>query len=452
MKNRSLILALIVAGLAGGYGLYRFGVNQGAKTANPAADGKVAAVGTAANKKPLYWQDPMNPGQKFDRPGKSPYMDMELVPVYGDAGNDASDVTISPRVEQNLGIRTAEVTKGNLTSKLVAVGGVVYNERDVALVQARSNGFVERLYVRAQLDPVKKGQPLAELYVPDWIAAQEEYLTVKRMQGSGMDLLLDGARQRMRLAGMDEEQIRQVETSGKVHSRITITAPIGGVVGELAVREGMTVLAGAPLFRINGLASVWINAEIPENFAAKMRPGNAVRVSTPALPGLSFKGKIDAILPEVNATTRTLKARIELPNPSGQWVPGMFASVDLTPSSNNEALLVPSEAVIQTGTRSVVMVAQGDGKFISVDVKTGAESNGQMEIVEGLEAGQKVVVSGQFLIDSEASLKGSSTRMGDASAPSGGKATPPTNPTINKADVGMKEDMKMPATPAGATR
>ena len=142
-----------------------------------------------------------------------------------------------------LGIRTAEVTKGNLTSKLVAVGGVVYNERDVALVQARSNGFVERLYVRAQLDPVKKGQPLAELYVPDWIAAQEEYLTVKRMQGSGMDLLLDGARQRMRLAGMDEEQIRQVETSGKVHSRITITAPIGGVVGELAVREGMTVLA-----------------------------------------------------------------------------------------------------------------------------------------------------------------------------------------------------------------
>ena len=137
-----------------------------------------------------------------------------------------------------------------------------------------------------------------------------------------------------------------------------------------------------------------------------MRPGNAVRVSTPALPGLSFKGKIDAILPEVNATTRTLKARIELPNPSGQWVPGMFASVDLTPSGNHEALLVPSEAVIQTGTRSVVMVAQGDGKFIAVDVKAGAESNGQTEIVEGLEAGQKVVVSGQFLIDSEASLKG----------------------------------------------
>jgi Cu(I)/Ag(I) efflux system membrane fusion protein len=436
MKTKIIALALVVAGLFGGYGLYRLGMNQGAKTADSATDGRAVAAGTATNRKPLYWQDPMNPGQKFDKPGKSPFMDMELVPVYGDDGNDAGKVVISPRVEQNLGIRTAEVSKGKLTPNLVAVGSVAYNDRDVALVQARSNGFVERLYVRALLDPVKKGQPLAELFVPDWIAAQEEYLTVKRMQGSGMDLLLDGARQRMRLAGMGEDQIRLVEASGKVHPRITITAPVGGVVAELSVREGMTVMAGAPLFRINGLASVWINAEIPENFAAKMRPGNAVNVSFSALPGVSFKGKIDAILPEVNAATRTLKARIELVNPSGQLVPGMFASVDLTPTRNSEALLVPSEAVIQTGTRSVVIVAQGAGKFISVDVKPGAESNGQTEIMEGLEAGQKVVVSGQFLIDSEASLKGTSVRMGETSAP----------------DLGMKEDMKMPATPTGAAR
>jgi Cu(I)/Ag(I) efflux system membrane fusion protein len=209
----------------------------------------------------------------------------------------------------------------------------------------------------------------------------------------------------------------------------------------------MTLLAGAPLFRINGLSTVWINAEIPENFAAKMRPGNAVKVSSPALPGMSFKGKIDAILPEVNAATRTLKARIELPNPSGQWAPGMFANVDLTPSSNNEVLQVPTEAVIQTGTRSVVMVAQGDGRFISVDVKVGAESNGRTEIVEGLEAGQKVVVSGQFLIDSEASLKGTSNRMGDTSVPTSSNAV-----AEQKADGGMKNDMQMPAAPAGAAR
>ncbi|MFI4940932.1 MAG: efflux RND transporter periplasmic adaptor subunit, partial [Burkholderiales bacterium] len=351
MKTKIIALALVVACMLGGYGLYHLGMNQGAKTANATSNGNGVAAGPAATRKPLYWQDPMNPGQKFDKPGKSPFMDMELVPVYGDDGNDAGKVTISSRVEQNLGVRTAEVSKGKLTPNLAAAGNVAYNERDVALVQARSNGFVERLYVRAPFDPVKKGQPLVELYVPDWIAVQEEYLTVKRMQGGGMDLLLDGARQRMRLAGMGEEQIRQIEASGKVHPRITITAPVSGVVAELSVREGMTVLVGAPLFRINGLSSVWINAEIPETFAAKMRPGNAVKVRSPALPGVALKGKIDAILPEVNVATRTLKARIELPNPSGQLVPGMFVSVELTPPGAKEVMLVPTEAVILTGTR-----------------------------------------------------------------------------------------------------
>lgn len=457
MKTKIAAYALIAAGLIGGYGLYHLGISQGTTTAGTASDGHAAIASAtpqdaAANRKPLYWQDPMNPGQKFDKPGKSPFMDMQLVPVYGGNSDDAGKVTISSRVEENLGIRTAEVSKGKLTSNLVAAGSVAYNERDVAVVQARSNGFVERLYVRAPLDPVKKGQPLAELYVPDWIAAQEEYLTVKHMQGSGMGGMLDGARQRMRLAGMGEDQIRLVEASGKVYSRITITAPIGGVVAELAVREGMTVMAGAPLFRINGLSTVWVNAEVPENFAAQVRPGNAVEARTPALPGAVFKGKVGAILPEVNAVTRTLKTRIELANSSGQLVPGMFATISFSSSPRDNLLLVPSEAVIQTGTRSVVMVAQGDGKFIPVDVKPGAESNGQTEILTGLEAGQKVVVSGQFLIDSEASLKGTAIRMSDTPAPDRTKTAEPAIPAMNETDGDMKNDTKMPAAPAGAAR
>jgi Cu(I)/Ag(I) efflux system membrane fusion protein len=358
-------------------------------------------------------------------------MDMQLVPVYGDGGaDDAGKVSISPRIQQNLGIRTVEVRTGRLTSSLVAVGSIAYNERDVALVQARSNGFVERLYVRAPLDPVKKGQPLAELYVPDWIAAQEEYLTVKRMQSSGMDDgMLDGARQRMRLAGMSDDQIRLVEVSGTVHPRVTITAPASGIVAELAVREGMTVAAGAPLFRINGLATVWVNADVPENLSAQVRPGNAVEARTPALPGTVFKGKVSAILPEVNAATRTLKARIELTNPHGELVPGMFATISFTSTPRNQVLLVPSEAVIQTGTRNVVMVAQGEGGFTPVEVDIGSEANGQTEIRKGLEAGQKVVVSGQFLIDSDASLKGTTTRMADApAADSDQKSAPPGQP------------------------
>src|SRR5262249_17873311 len=216
--------------------------------------------------------DPMVPGQKFDKPGKSPFMDMQLVPVYADAVADEGRVTISPRVQQNLGVRTAEVTKGTLTPVVEAVGNVAYNERDVALVQARTVGFIEKLYVRAPLDPVKKDEPLAELYAPEWVAAQEEYLSVRRMSGTGLEPLADGARQRMRLAGMTEDQIHLVESTGKVHPRLTVRAPAAGVIAELAAREGMTVMAGAALFRINGLGTVWVNAEVPESRASLVRP------------------------------------------------------------------------------------------------------------------------------------------------------------------------------------
>ena len=414
MKNTKLLALLIAIAIAAGVVVaYRFGVRQG-MTAMPAETGATMAAAGAGARQPLYWHDPMVPGQKFDKPGKSPFMDMQLVPVYGGADGDDGNVTISPRVQQNLGVRTAIVTAGKLPSAVVAVGSVAYNERDVALVQARSNGFVERLYVRAPLDPVRQGQPLAELYVPDWIAAQEEYLAARRMQGSDTASLVDGARQRMRLAGMSEGQILLVESSGKVHPHTTIAAPVSGVVVELGAREGMTVTSGAQLFRINGLATVWVNADVPENLAAQVHAGDAVEARAAALPGRVFKGKVGAILPEVSAATRTLKARIELANIGGQLVPGMFATIAFAPGRSADVLLVPSEAVIQTGKRSVVMLAQDGGKFRPVEVELGGESAGLSEVRKGLSAGQKIVLSGQFLLDSEASLKGTTTRMGDA--------------------------------------
>ena len=420
MKTRTIILALSTVGLvgAGGYGAYWIGMNRGMQMAVPSESGpqKTGNADATAGKKVLYWHDPMVPGQKFDQPGKSPFMDMQLVPVYADEGSDEGKVTISPRVQQNLGVRVAEVTKGVLAPKVEAVGSVAYNERSTIVVQARSNGYVEKLHVRAPLDPVGKGQPLAELYVPDWVAAQEEYLSVKRMSGAGLEALLDGARQRMRLAGMNEDQIRLVESSGKVHARLIVTAPIDGVVAELGTREGMTVMSGALLFRINGLDTVWVNAELPESQVSLVRPGNAVEARAPALPGIVFSGRVSALLPEINAATRTLKARVELANPGRRLVPGMFATINFTPATRREALLVPTEAVIQTGKRSVVIVAQDDGRFAPVNVETGIEAGGRTEIRKGLAAGQKVVVSGQFLIDSEASLKATTTRMGDTPA------------------------------------
>jgi len=412
MKIRSLLIAAVLIII--GYGLYRFGVSQGAPMPVEPTKPSVTAQGIVAEKKPLYWHDPMNPTQRFDKPGKSPYMDMELVPVY--ASEKDNNVSIDSRVQQNLGVRTAVVIQGKLESNLTAVGSVAYNERDVALVQSRSNGFVEHVYVRAVLDPVKKGQKLADVYVPDWIAAQEEYLTVLQMKATNLEGMADGARQRMLLLGMSDDQINQVTRSGKVQKRFSITAPIGGVISELTLREGMTLSLGAPLCRINGVSSVWVNAEVPENLTSQVRLGDLVDARVAALSGVIFTGHVNAIVPEVNPTTRTLKARIELANPHGELVPGMFATIHfLSTRPNKEVILVPSEAVIQTGTRSVILVEQAQGQYAPIDIETGNEANGQTEVKKGLVLGQKVVVSGQFLIDSEASLKGNALRMTDTS-------------------------------------
>ena len=452
MNRKYLIAALLAAGVLGaaGYGLYTLGMKNGSSMAavpavTPTAGGAAAtalqagpqsvAEGEEATRrhisaglkagdtdpstdnKILYYHDPMVPGSKFDKPGKSPFMDMMLVPVYANGDADQGKVTVSPRIQQNLGVRTAMVTEGTLSPQVSAVGNIAYNERDQATVQARATGYVERLHVRATLDRVAKGQPLVDLYVPDWVAAQEEFLAIKRMQGNDLASLVDGARQRMRQAGMLDEQIRQVEASGRTQARITVKAPLGGVVVELMAREGMTVMAGTTLFRINGLSTVWANAEVPESQSALLRPGVRVQARSPAAPGTSFDGKVQAILPEVNPVTRTLKARLELANPGERLVPGMFVTMQFMDMRGEKALLIPTEAVIQTGKRTVVMLAEESGSFRPVNVETGIESGGQTEIRRGLQAGQRVVVSSQFLIDSEASLKGVETRLNDAPRP-----------------------------------
>jgi Cu(I)/Ag(I) efflux system membrane fusion protein len=424
MIRRTLAMggvAIVVLALVA-YAAFEAGVDRGRTNASSSATPAHATHGAAptTGKRVLYWHDPMVPGTKFDKPGRSPFMEMDLVPVYADDAPQLGGVVIDPRLQQNLGVRTAKAVAGSLSNAISAVGNVAYNERDVVVVQARSGGFVEKLFVRAVLEPVRKGQPLAELYVPEWVAAQEEYLAAKRLRSDvdalALGGLADAAAQRMRLVGMSEHQIRDVDSRGAVQPRFTIASPIDGVVGELSVREGMTVSAGAPLFRLNGLATVWVNAEVPEGAAADVRPGNAVEARTVALPGSVFKGRVNAILPEVNATTRTLKARIELANPDGRLVPGMFATIDFAPARRRDAVLVPSEAVIRTGKRTVVIVAQGPGRFAPIDVETGVESNGQTEIASGVRAGDTVVVSGQFLIDSEANLKSAISRMGELSA------------------------------------
>lgn len=414
MKHLQIGVA-VLALAAAGYGLYSVGMKRGMSmsTSTPPVGAGASATAPSTERPVLYWHDPMVPGPRFDKPGKSPFMDMQLVPVYADAASDTG-VTISPRAQQNLGVRTGEVVRGTLAPNIEATGSVAWNERDVAVVPARANGFVEKLHVRAPFEAVKKGQPLAELYVPDWLAAQEEFLSVRRMTGADLGGLVDGARQRMRQAGMTADQIARVEASGKPQSRVTVVAPSYGVIADLGVREGAAVSMGMTLFRINGLSTVWVNAEMPEGLAAQVRPGSEAQAVTRG--GSVIKGKVSAILPEVNASTRTFKVRVELPNADQQLIPGMFATIRFKPAARADALLIPSEALIATGERNLVMVMQEKGSFMPVEVERGIEANGLTEIRKGLQAGQRVVLSGQFLVDSEASLKGVQARHGDAQA------------------------------------
>lgn len=361
----------------------------------------------------LYWYDPMYPDRHFEQPGKSPFMDMQLVPKYaGGQANTEGTVQIDPRVAQNLGVRTGVAERGALSTEVRASATVAFDEREVSAVQARVNGIVASLAVRSPLTTVKRGQVLMVLIAPEWTAAQEEYLALRRTQSSGLVDVRDAARRRLGLLGMSEAQIRAIESKNQAQTRISVLAPRDGVVTELAVREGETVMSGATLARINGVQLVWVHAAIPEAQIARVAPSVMAEVHLSAFPGQAFSGTVETLLPTIDAASRTQTARIVLDNPRHQLTPGMVGEVRIAADGADETVLVPSEAVIVTGTRQVVLVATDDGAFRAQEVRVGAEADGKTEILEGVAAGERVVLSGQFLIDSEASLSGTLSRLG----------------------------------------
>lgn len=365
------------------------------------------ASSAAQDRKVLYWYDPMVPNQRFDKPGKSPFMDMQLVPRYADeaagAGAESSEVRIDPRIMSNLGIRLATVERGNLPQHIEAVGMIGFNQRDVAIVQARAQGFVTRVYDRAPGDVIERDAPLVDLLIPEWTGAQTEFLA---LLSSNEPALAEAARQRLLLLGMTESLIAKLEAKRTPDAAITIAAPISGVIESLEVRAGMTVGASATLAKINGLSTVWLEAAVPELQSAAIEVSRAVQAELAAFPAEKFTGRVIAILPEANAETRTVRVRVELPNRELRFKPGMYARVRLDSGASQPALLIPSEAVIRTGARNLVMVAGEQGRFMPVEVQIGAESAGKTVVLSGLQEGQRVVASGQFLIDSEASLSG----------------------------------------------
>jgi len=350
----------------------------------------------------LYWYDPMVPQQKFDEPGKSPFMDMDLVPRYADEGGSGTSIRIDPNITQSLGMRVTKVERVSISPSFEATGTLLFDERSVAVVQARAAGYVERVYPHAPEDVIKKDAPLADLLVPEWAAAQEEYLALREL---GDPPLLAAAKQRLRLTGMPAEAIAELERSGKTRLVWTIKSPMSGVLRTLDVREGMTLKAGDSLAQINGLDTVWLEVAVPEAQISNLSRGQLVTARLPAFPDNALEGKVQAVLTQANLASRTIRLRVELPNPEQRLRPGMTAEVSVKQSAI-DVLVIPTEAVIHTGMRSLVMVAEEQGSYRPVEIRTGREFNAKTEVLEGLQTGEMVVTSGQFLLDSEASLRG----------------------------------------------
>ncbi len=418
MNTKNIIagVSLLAAGVAAGWGLSTW---RSSEATHDNTSHEAASPAAKAERKVLYWFDPMNPTQHFDKPGKSPFMDMELQPKYADeASAQTPGLSVSAQTVQSLGLRMATVQERPAAARIEAVGTVQLNEREVSLVQARAGGFVERVYARAPGDVIAAGAPLVDLLLPDWVAAQREYLAV---QALGDVALTQAARQRLLLLGMSEALISRLEQTREPNARITVTAPQGGLIAELMVRQGMTVSPGMSLTRINGLGSVWVEVAVPESQGGQVAVGQSAELRFAAYGADVFKARVISILPEASKDTRTLRVRLELPNPAQRFKAGMFAQVSLRGAAQPR-LMVPSEAVIRTGKRALAYVVDGPGRFHPVNVEVGEEIDDQLVVLGGLSAGQQVVASAQFLIDSEASLKGLVPAMEAASAPS--KAAP----------------------------
>lgn len=414
------IIAVAAALVIGGSAFY-----LGRSTAGPhdtsQAAASAAAASAAGERKVLYWHDPMVPGQRFDKPGKSPFMDMQLQPVYADEASD-SGVKVSPEVQQNLGIRTAVVKKAEVSVSFDAVGAVQFDERLNVAVQTRTAGYLERLNVRAPMERVAKGQALGTVFAPEWLGPLNEIIALKRSGASAE--LVAAARERTRAMSIPADLVRQAEEGGAPQARYTLFSPASGVVAELGVREGVAVSPGMTLFRIAGLEKVWAVAEVPEAQAVRLIRGQKVTAALQADPSQTFSGTMQEILPQVNAATRTLQARFEVDNKGGKLVPGMLLRLQVAGPTSSR-LVVPAEAIIRTGTRAVAIVRKDSGAFEPREVKLGADLGDQLEVVEGLAEGDQVVASGQFLVDSEARLRsvlGSLSAAQPASVPASAAA------------------------------
>lgn len=379
-------------------------------------------AGDTAEKKILYWTDPMLPDYRSDTPGKSP-MGMELVPVYADAEPaGGASVTIAPEVVQNLGVRTAKAERSRLWRGIDTVGYVDYDESRLGHVHLRTEGWIERLYFKSEGERVRRGERLFDLYSPALVNAQEEFIQALK---AGNTSLVQASRDRLAALGISANQIRQLQQDRRVQQTIGFYAMQDGVISSLPVREGMYVKPETIVMTLADLSSVWLLAEVFERQADWVKTGQNAEVQLSYLPGRKWEGRVEYIYPSLDPVTRTLKARLRFENPGEILKPNMYANVKIFGDPKEDIIVVPVEALIRTGREQRVVVALGEGRFASRKVTAGIESGDQVEIRTGIDAGDTVVVSGQFLIDSEASLKANDRRMTPVSAATEATPAPP---------------------------
>jgi membrane fusion protein, copper/silver efflux system len=440
------VLAVFAAAalLAVGYvaGTHRADASATAKALQTSGE----TVDARTGRKVLYWHDPMTPGQHFDKPGKSPFMNMQLEPVFAGEG-DSTGIKIDSGLQQNLGIRYATARRVDVAASFEAVGSTQFDESLADVVQSRVTGYIDHLYANAPMQRVAKGAPIASLFVPDWLAPQEEYLALKR---SGMDdAMLAASRARMRALSIPDGVVASLDRTGKAQAHVTLSAPANGVVTELNVRDGAIVAPGQTLVKVAGLNPLWLVVEVPEAMALQVKTGMSVDAVFAGDVTQHFTGHIREILPGISSGSRTLQARLSIDNKDLKLTPGMLMRARIGGATTASRLVVPSEAVITTGKRSIVIVKQADGRLQPVPVTTGNDSGNDTEVLSGLSEGEQVVASGQFLIDSEASLKSVLPRL-EAAPASAASAAAQTYETTGKVEEVTNHDITFSHQPVAA--
>ena len=438
------VLSALLLAVGAGYWVGKTRVGAG-DTATMAAT--PAASEAAARKPPklLYYRNPMGLPDTSPTPKKDS-MGMDYIAVYeggDDGGATPNEVKISTEKVQKLGVKTEPAALRELARQVRAAGRVEIDERRLHNVSPKFEGWVERLHVNATGQPVAKGQPLFEVYSPELVSAQREYVVAAKgvaalkdasteMQ-SGMRQLAEASLARLRNWDISEEQIKALAAGGEAKRTLSFRSPVGGVVLEKKAVAGMRFMPGEMLYQIADVSSVWVLADVFERDIAQVKPGQKVRLTINAYPEKSFSGTIAYIYPTLKAETRTVPVRIELANPGGLLKPAMYASVELAVGARDKVLTVPASAVIDSGTRQIVLLQKAAGRFEPREVKLGARSDEYVEVREGIAEGDAVVVAANFLIDAESNLKAA---LGGFAAAADTTAPAPSGKTVSHQATG----------------